>query len=75
MMEIKIAVEIAMKFPVKNQSVRAGEELLELGHSLQGMLNQSQMKGKQGKQRSSRSEELQCQTTELPVWEKTDLNG
>lgn len=35
-MGIKIAVEIAMKFPVKYRSVRAGEELSELGHSPSG---------------------------------------
>lgn len=32
-MDIKKAVEIATKVPVKYQSARAGEELSDLGHS------------------------------------------
>lgn len=60
-MEIKIAVEIATKLPVKNQSARAGEELSELGHSPSG-----NTESKSHEMETREAEELQIRKAAMP---------
>lgn len=59
-----------MKLPMKNQSTRAGKELSDLECSSSGNTELKSDERETKKQRSSSSEELQCQTAAPPTWER-----
>lgn len=61
-MEIRIAAENAMKLPMKNQSARAGEDPLRLGHSPSG-----NAEPKSNEREAGEAEEVQIRRAARPA--------